>query len=565
MKHTRDQIDLNDAAFVAERTKRPILACIPAPTQYKADGTIEKINPHVSRFYLGKKLVFKKGWRPKVEHEYMDLFHVKPVYYKHQDGAWRPLSEVTVHHGNHKIVLKEDWADHMDMGFLSWLIRRTELIGGRVWIPSPYMKETFLPLTQNQSEREYARILFSTLTVYPDANPETTSVDGDLNVDDITISTNFTTVRNQTNADYAEPTAEIFWLWRNEKIGSRMCISRGAMLFDTSPLTSGATISAATMSAKSVAAGGVTTQAMTANVYTSNPATNTNLVTADYDVSLWGGTALCDTSIANSVSKNAYHDFALNATGLAAISKTSITKLGFRGNLDVSNTAPTARCYWAAYTADRTGTSEDPKLVITYTANTEYNQSLDATTTATASMLTPKTIVQTIAASVTGTASMSLIKDFVRTLSAGATATASMLKGMAMTLGAAVTGTASLTAERVFLVAMDAVVSATASMTKAIGYARTLGATVAATASITKNVALSVVMSAGATITAAITAGREVTMNAAVAVTATVASAIGKTLDVTVSIIAKISAPFWRTKYPAHGDEDDYEIKYPHD
>lgn len=197
--------------------------------------------------------------------------------------------------------------------------------------------------------------------------------------------------------------------------------------------------------------------------------------------------------------------------------------------------------------------------------STEYTQSVDATTSVSASMLTPKTIVQTVSAAVSGSASVSMIKDFVRTLEATATATASVLKGLAMSLEATVTVTATTLAERVYLVTMDVLTSATASLTKTVGYVRTLSAGATATASIAKQLALSAVLDAAVSITATIAATREVVMNAAVATTVTITTAIGKTLTASVSILAKISAPFWRTKYPAHGDGEDYEIKYPHD
>lgn len=198
-------------------------------------------------------------------------------------------------------------------------------------------------------------------------------------------------------------------------------------------------------------------------------------------------------------------------------------------------------------------------------ASNTYNQSVDATTSVSASMLTPKTIVQTLTGGAGVAASVSIIKDFVRTLDAATTATASVLKEMALTLSAGASVAADMTAQRVFLVAMNALTSATASLTKTVGYARTLTAEVSATASLAKQLTLSVALSASATVAATIDVVREIVLTATVTTAATMTTAIGKTLTATVSIVAKITAPFWRTKYPAHGDGEDYEIKYPHE
>src|SRR3990167_4307828 len=90
------------------------------------------------------------------------VFHVKPIYYHTSWGAVRPLSEVTNHHGNKRITLKEGWETKVDFGYLTWLVKRCQLIGGGVsYDPSK------IPLFLN-----------TVSTFYPDPSPETTSVDG---------------------------------------------------------------------------------------------------------------------------------------------------------------------------------------------------------------------------------------------------------------------------------------------------------------------------------------------------------------------------------------------------
>lgn len=149
-------------------------------------------------------------------------------------------------------------------------------------------------------------------------------------------------------------------------------IERSIYCIITSSLGSGATISSATFSVygtgKQADAGNYDT-----NVYGASPDDPTSLVMGDYDNC--GTTAFCDTPISQGDwSTTGYNDFVFNATGLAAISKTGTTSLSLRnaGN-DVANSQPAnpgnrKLSYKLAYYKDQTGTSSDPKLVITYTS-----------------------------------------------------------------------------------------------------------------------------------------------------------------------------------------------------
>lgn len=246
-------------------------------------------------------------------------------------------------------------------------------------------------------------------------------------------------------------------------------------------------------------------------------------------------------------------------------------------------------------------------------ANTEYNQSITATASISASVIkqVPKTIIAT--STITG----NVFKGLSKTLIANATATASMVKQMSKSLIAEVAVSASMVATKVYLQALTAtanvsaaitkipgklltatstvsasidktfsitkILTATASITADIrkGLSKTLIATTNVSGSITKipakiltattNVSASIssglakVLVATANVSASIVAGRAVIMIATANVAATITKTPHKLLTVVATIVAKIRAPFYRTKYPAHGDGDDYEIKYPHD
>lgn len=233
----------------------------------------------------------------------------------------------------------------------------------RMMLPHPVFG--FMPL-----------LALSTLTVYPDAgNPGTTSCDGQVRRGGV--DETWSTIRNgagnfvdQTTADNqygcfisASPTTNQ-WAY----------ITRGIFLYDTSALGASATVSAATLSLCSATVNKADALGITPdlNIYASTPGSNTVLAASDYSQI---GTTAFSTAItyANWAATGTYNDFVLNASGLAAISLTGVSKYGSRNaNYDVANSAPGSwtsnlssalRCQMS----DTSGTSADPKLVITYT------------------------------------------------------------------------------------------------------------------------------------------------------------------------------------------------------
>ncbi len=196
----------------------------------------------------------------------------------------------------------------------------------------------------------------ATLTVYPNANTESVSVDGMVRG----TNSNHTAARDAATGDLADDTSAEGLPGCADVQSTDFYISRAFFLFDTSSLAALGIISAATLSVYGTAK---TSTGDTANIYSSSPASNTALVTADYDQV--GTTALATGITVASWSTSGYNDFALNATGIAAISKTGISKFSMRLGGDVNDafSGNDLRFYFA----DQTGTSSDPKLTITYT------------------------------------------------------------------------------------------------------------------------------------------------------------------------------------------------------
>ena len=213
---------------------------------------------------------------------------------------------------------------------------------------------------------------YATLTVYPDADPETSTVDGYVSRE--LVSEIWATIRNGAgNGTYDSVTAG--YSYRLEATATTdlwKTIHRGIYLFDTSPIDNSAVISAATLSlfGQSKASGDWTTTETATAIVASNPASNTALVIADFIV--LGITLFSDTIITyTNWNITDYNNFTLNAVGISNISLTSISKFGTRDNTyDLPNTDPTWYAfkyqYSAMWNADQIGTSQDPKLVVQY-------------------------------------------------------------------------------------------------------------------------------------------------------------------------------------------------------
>lgn len=160
---------------------------------------------------------------------------------------------------------------------------------------------------------------------------------------------------------------------------------RSIMCFDTSPLTSGATISAAVLSLICLAKGNAL-GSPDLHIAGATPAATNTLASSDYgqcQTTSFGSIAYASINADNAT----YNDVTQNASGIANISKTGISKFSAQLSWDILNSAPwisnqATYLYWRS--ADNTGTSIDPKLVVTYTvavgpANLKtYNTNLSA-------------------------------------------------------------------------------------------------------------------------------------------------------------------------------------------
>lgn len=351
MKYIRGVPDLEDVAHVVTRLGDPVSA-EPCPI-----GKGGKINPHVTRFKM------RNG-------QSVSVFHVKPVYYEALDGSWRPMKEVALHHGNKHIDLVPDWDKKMSLAYLRWLIGRSTLLGGEVRIPWQWFKGKMLPL------REMETILMTTTTAYPDAHPESTSVDGRIQYFS---STTWATVRDAaTGTSFDDSSATLDAPTSGLGATSNYFINRLFTLFDTSAIPDTDTISAGVVSLYiNSRNNGDNDGEDFVSVVTSSPASNTALATTDFgSVGTTEQHDVGERKDMTSIGTATYTDWTLNATGIGNISKTGITKFAFREGHDLLNSpyagAGNTNNNLNVMAAEQTGTTYDPKLVVTHAAASTF-------------------------------------------------------------------------------------------------------------------------------------------------------------------------------------------------
>lgn len=182
-------------------------------------------------------------------------------------------------------------------------------------------------------------------------------------------STTFTAGVNAANGSAAVNGSDVintaaYWQASND----RCQIYRGFLPVDTSPLGLGSVVTIAVLkifvftifSGDPDANGHV-------GVYDASQTSTSTLVVGDY--SEVGSTPFSNTIAFASLVDDAYNEFTLNASGLANIDVAGYSKFSTREGHDVADDAPAdSTDNGISYRgSEQTGTSEDPKIEITYT------------------------------------------------------------------------------------------------------------------------------------------------------------------------------------------------------
>jgi hypothetical protein len=173
------------------------------------------------------------------------------------------------------------------------------------------------------------------------------------------------------NQDYPSQTSSNLYEAATATTSKWATIHRLYFYFDTSALPDNTTISAATISFRGSAKLDSLGAAPTFNVYGSNSTHTTSSDVTEYEHAQ--STAFSTAMTYAGFSTSGYNDFALNASGIAAVSKTSYSRFTLRFTNDVSDTAPSwvnaGNSYFTIYMTEQ-GAGYKPKLVVTYSSFT---------------------------------------------------------------------------------------------------------------------------------------------------------------------------------------------------
>lgn len=315
-------------------------------------------------------------------------------------------------------------------------------------------------------------------------------------------------------------------------------LARNGYVFDTSSIPDTDDVSNAVLSFMSSASNTLLGDT-DVDIVSYSPASDTNIATGDYASGF--GTTRYATGIAITAhTHETYTDFTLNATGIAAISKTGNSRFGVRCKWDVDDNFTGS---WVSgndkntnvsyYQSENTGTTKDPKLVVEHAAagGANYEQDLFATITVTAG------VSRSMGRSFTE--SLALNASFVRAMSRTIIATLTLVATVKKTTSRTLDETLALVAsvKGVANKYLTATLTATASVVRSTS--RTLSATVTMTASIAKITARS--LSATVTLVSSVVKQTTRSLTETITTTATRTSAMGRTLAETLSVNATVT------------------------
>ncbi|MFA6048273.1 MAG: hypothetical protein WC737_05710 [Parcubacteria group bacterium] len=153
---------------------------------------------------------------------------------------------------------------------------------------------------------------------------------------------------------------------------------RGFFLFNTATIDNAAVISSAFLSLRGRSVGQEFAGALSLHVAAATPAATDNLATGDYGNI--GRTSFASMAYGDYIT-NGYNQFDFNASGIANISLTGVSKFSTQTSWDINNSGPTwsanKQGYFTANFADN-GT-EKPILSVTYTTPVAWTQALAET------------------------------------------------------------------------------------------------------------------------------------------------------------------------------------------
>jgi hypothetical protein len=252
----------------------------------------------------------------------------------------------------YRLALEAMWElEHAGISLKKWLHNRTE------WV---------IPHFQNLAFANWLPLFLrdSTGDINPDADPETSTVDGYVGRagEDGTWANIRDGAGNESGDTDANDTAPLI---AKSAANNYEQLRRCIYLYNTSTIPGTATIQSGTHSVYGTAKGNTIDDADT-DLVASNPTSNTALANGDYGTL---GTTKFATAIAYaSWSTSGYNDWTLNSDGLAAINAGGISDFGTRLDVDTDDTPPGGGANENMFTQGNfaDNASNEPKLNVTY-------------------------------------------------------------------------------------------------------------------------------------------------------------------------------------------------------
>jgi len=220
-----------------------------------------------------------------------------------------------------------------------------------------------------------ALLKYASTSFNPDANPESTSVDGYIEYFN---AGTWSSLRDASSGSASDDSYSRFsiYLQSNNVSNEWRDLKRVITLFDTSSIGSSATVSSANYSVYPTTSK-YDDFTSSIGIVSSNPSSNTALANGDY--SSLGTTDFATRKTISSITiDSAYISFALNSSGVSAINTSGISKFGIRESHDIDNSAPTWQSYGQSgldfNSADNS--SNEPTLDVTWSSGGTGNMFL---------------------------------------------------------------------------------------------------------------------------------------------------------------------------------------------
>lgn len=238
--------------------------------------------------------------------------------------------------------------------------------------------EEMLLWPQLGQRQRLAAARFTTTELFPDPDPESTTVDGQVFVNDLG-SVAYNTLRDDTGSGFDSTAAELL----NPSLSATTTtdqynnMSRYVVLTDSAGIDDGDQIDSATFEfvATLIGADDMGGDSLSFVLLDAALASNTALAAGDFDAVVPSGSAATkqatDITLQSVNTDGAtYNVLTFNATGEGNISKTGVESWGMILETDASRTAPTwasdGRANVTIDTAEQTGTTTDPKVVVVH-------------------------------------------------------------------------------------------------------------------------------------------------------------------------------------------------------